>query len=308
MLTIFSPPKAFTGHINVIQRNAIQSWLDLDGNIEVLLIGNETGLREVAEEYEVKHIPEVVRNDMGTPLVSSIFQLACEHASYSTMCYVNADIIFMDDFIPAVRGVEAKFEKFLMIGQRWDMAITGGIPFGEDWHSRFRLDLEAQGQLHPAAGSDYFVFKRGTFNNIPPFALGRAGWDNWMIFSGRTRRIPVIDATQAVTIIHQDHDYAHLPDGQPHYRLPESDENVRLGGGQETIFTLLDADWIYSDGVSKRKPWGQRLSLRGMEASVISRFGMGRLSRIFRMLFHPFDTLGYYSKALRRRMSRSSEE
>jgi hypothetical protein len=302
MLTIFSPPKPFTGHIDVIQRNAIKSWLELDKDIEVLLIGDEEGMRDVAAEYGVRQIPEVERNELGTPLVSSIFQLAGEHAHNSILCYLNADIILLDDFMDVVREVDSNFSKFLMIGQRWDLAIPEQMSFRKGWQQQLRGDLETKGCLHPPAGSDFFVYRRGTFENMPPFALGRAGWDNWMIFVGRARKIPVVDVTQRVTIIHQDHDYAHLPDGQPHYRLPESDENVRLSGGQETIFTLSDADWVFFNDAFRRKPWSERWSRRGVEASVISSFGPGRAARFFRMLFHPLETYRYYLHALGRRM------
>src|SRR4030066_1112482 len=104
MLTLFSAPKPFAGHIDVIQRNAIQSWLELGEDIEVLLIGDEEGMGEVAAEFGVRQLPEVMCNELGTPLVNSIFQLAREHARYSTLCYVNTDIIFLDDFVSSVRG------------------------------------------------------------------------------------------------------------------------------------------------------------------------------------------------------------
>ena len=303
MLTIFSPPKPFEGHIDVIQRNAIQSWLQLGNDIEVLLIGDEKGMERVASDFGVRQIPDVQRNELGTPLVSSIFQVARDHAKYSTLCYINADMILMDDFLDAIRSVESNFPKFLVIGQRWDLAITDRITFGKDWRDEMRKDVEARGRIHPPAGSDYFVYKRGTFEHMPPFALGRAGWDNWMIFAGRAGKIPVVDATQSVTAIHQDHDYAHLPDGQPHYRLPESEENVRLSGGQETIFSLTDADWTYSSGIFRRKPSGERWSRRGMEARIISTFGAGGMARFCRMIFHPVETIRYYWRAVKRRVA-----
>jgi hypothetical protein len=303
MLTIFSPPKPFEGHIDVIQRNAIQSWLQLGKDVEVLLLGDEKGMAGAAAELGLRQIPDVQRNALGTPLVSSIFQIARDQAKNTTLCYINADIILMDDFLDAVRRIDANFPKFLVIGQRWDLAITERLTFNQGWQEEMRKDLEARGRLHPPAGSDYFVYKAGTFEHMPPFALGRAGWDNWMIFAARAGKIPVVDATRTVTIIHQDHDYAHLPDGQPHYRLPESEENVRLSGGRETIFSLSDADWIYSNGSFRRKPWGERWGRRGMEARIISTFGAGGVARFCRMIFHPVETIQYYWRAVKRRFA-----
>ena len=55
MLTIFTAPKPFTNpHIDLIQRNAIRSWVALGPEVEVLLIGEEEGLAEAARELGVR--------------------------------------------------------------------------------------------------------------------------------------------------------------------------------------------------------------------------------------------------------------
>ena len=70
-----------------------------------------------------------------------------------------------------------------------------------------------------------------------------------MIYHARKNGFPAIDATHDVLIIHQNHDYSHLPGGQPHYKHPETDENIRLAGGRPmTRFTLLDTDKRLVDG------------------------------------------------------------
>ena len=54
LITIFTAPKPFTDpHIDVIQRNAIRSWLSLGGDVEVILVGDEAGMSAVASEYRV---------------------------------------------------------------------------------------------------------------------------------------------------------------------------------------------------------------------------------------------------------------
>jgi len=61
MLTIFATPKAFRGHIDVIQRNAIKSWTLLSINPEIILFGDDEGTPEVAREFGLQHIPAVAR-------------------------------------------------------------------------------------------------------------------------------------------------------------------------------------------------------------------------------------------------------
>lgn len=79
-----------------------------------------------------------------------------------------------------------------------------------------------------------------------------------MIYRSRWEGWPVIDLSQAVTVVHQNHDYRHLPGGVVHFRQPETDVNVRLGGGRRTIFTLQDVTHVLSEeGLKQRRlDWG----------------------------------------------------
>jgi hypothetical protein len=99
-----------------------------------------------------------------------------------------------------------------------------------------RRESACPGRLHRPVGSDYFVFPTRQYADLPDFIIGRSGWDNWMIYDGRRRRIPVIDASRAITAVHQNHDYSHLPGGRPHYRHPESVRNLGIAGGREVVY------------------------------------------------------------------------
>ncbi len=301
MLTLFTSPKPFHGHIDIIQRNALGSWVRLGAGVEVLVIGDEDGAAQAAREVGARHLPHVERNERGTPLLSSIFTLAAEQARHPILGYVNADILLLDDFLPAVRRVAAQFERYLLVGQRWDLDIVRRLEWHGDWVGELRAEVARAGRRHPPAGSDYFVFPRGLFREIPPFALGRAGWDNWMIYAGRAQRIPVVDIGGAVTVIHQTHDYSHLPGGQPHYRLPESRQNVALAGGREVIFTLHHADWRLDTSGLRRIRWHEVGLVRWLETCWTLRLGPGRKARLLRMLLHPLDTLSYLARRVQRR-------
>jgi hypothetical protein len=242
-ITIFTAPKSFTDpHISTIQRNAIQSWLHLGAEVEVMLVGDESGIAGVASEYGVRQIPDVARSEGGTPLVSSIFEAARQASSAPFLAYLNADILLLPDFIEAARCASRQLQKFLLIGQRWDLAVEKFLDFSAGWENRLLMDLRARGRQHLPAGSDYFLFPRQLFTDIPNFAIGRAGWDNWMIFHARKQGWPVIDGTPSVTIIHQDHDYSHLPGGKHHYEHNESQQNQLMAGGSANLYMVLDSD------------------------------------------------------------------
>jgi hypothetical protein len=63
-----------------------------------------------------------------------------------------------------------------------------------------------------------------------------------MIYTARAEKWAVIDCTPSVMIVHQNHDYGHLPGGKSHYEHPDTNENIRLAGGQANIrYTILDS-------------------------------------------------------------------
>jgi hypothetical protein len=248
-LAIFSSPKPFTNpHIDVIQRNAIQSWKALGAEVEVWLVGEEEGVEKAAKELGVGFIPDVLRNESGTPRIDSIFDCVRQNSRADLMCYVNADILLFPDILAAALKVRDSFDRFLMIGRRWDAPVTELLKIKPGWHEEFLAWAKKAGKFHRAAGSDYFIFPRDTFTNVPAFAVGRAGWDNWMIYHGRCEKMPVIDATETITVVHQNHDFSHFTNGQIHRLQPESQENLRLAGGRFAMFTIYDTDYAMISG------------------------------------------------------------
>jgi hypothetical protein len=279
-LTLFTSPKPFTDpHIATIQRNAIQSWTHLGADVEVLLIGEEDGLAETAAEFGVTHLPAVKRNPWGTPLVSSIFNLARQNSASPVLGYLNADILVMPDFPDTVRTVAAQAQEFLIIGRRWDLDLRRELNFDPGWDARLRADVDARGRLHGLAGSDYFVFPRQLYTDMPDFAIGRAGWDNWAIYKACQSGWDVIDATPSLKVVHQDHDYGHLPGGQMHYDLEESQLNAALGGGRANMYTVLDTNKVLIDGAIR--PPGPSLPRLLRRAEVLLMDGERRGLRRF---------------------------
>ena len=265
-LTIFSAPKAFSDpHIATIQKNAIRSWLHLGNEVQVVLIGDEPGLADVARELNVHLYSQVIRNSSGTPLVSSIFQLGRETSQGPFVLYTNADILMLPEIVEATHQVASSLGYFLMVGQRWDLDVREELDFSPGWDQRLKAEVHARGEMHTPSGSDFFIFPRSLFNQIPDFAIGRAGWDNWMIYHARQNKWPVIDVTPSAMVIHQAHDYRHLPGGRPHYELPESQLNQDLAGGSSNLYMVLDSDRQLVNGKIQRPPLTLVRALRRSE-------------------------------------------
>ena len=249
MLTIFSCPKPFRGHINIIQRNAIKSWTLLQPRPEIILIGDDEGTEEICKEFGLRHIPEVERNEYGTPLVSSVFRIGQSEATNRLVCYINTDIMLMSDFINSVKAINYKIPQqlFICVGRRWGIEVTDFWNFDDkDWEQKLREHVISKGKLGSIVSIDYFIFPRGLYEEIPPFALGRPRWDNWFIYATKAKRVPVIDMTSLSIVVHQNHDYSHIKEGAEIWlkRGLEAKKNLILRGGFFHMYTIWDSDLI----------------------------------------------------------------
>jgi hypothetical protein len=193
----------------------------------------------------------VTRSEFNTPLLNDVFKKTEETASNDILCYANADIIFQEDFINTVKKVASRKRKFLITGKRWNVDVNSFITFERGWEMEMRKKIAAEGVLFHIHAMDYFIFKKGSIGELPPFAVGRPRWDNWMIYQARRKKIPVIDATGSITCIHQNHHYDHLKYAEDrHYAGPESLRNKTISGLPDDVvkyYSTLDANYVIKD-------------------------------------------------------------
>jgi hypothetical protein len=254
MLTIFTIPKSFVGHIGVIQRNALRSWMCLIPPDQLFLVGDDQGVAEIAREYGVQHLPEVIKNEFGTPVLDSAFDLVQAKASSELILYINADIMLFDDIMVAIRYVmEKRLPEFLMVGRRWDFDQKELIGFSPQWQDTLLAKIRREGKLHGYSGIDFFLIPRSFRHQLPAFAVGRPGWDNWFILNTLKRGIPVIDATEMVTAVHQNHPAVYTS------KMVESKRNITLAGGTGNFANLMVANWILINGELRRPPVSRRI-------------------------------------------------
>ncbi len=277
MLTLFTIPKPFTGHFAMIQENAIRAWANMHPDVRVLLLGNDAGTSELAHRLNLPHISKVRRNEFNTPLLDDVFSQAAQHSDTPYLGYVNADIILLPHFQAAVQTLAREKRRFLMIGQRIDYDIHESIDFNNpQWPQMLTADVDRHGNLHRPTGIDYFIYRRDMWGTIPPFAIGRFSWDNWLVCRALELKIPVIDATKSVLAIHQNHDYSHARNGSKGARRgPEARRNLILAGGMQKSYTIWDSTHILERGELTRRDhtsalgggiWSYRRSIRAARA------------------------------------------
>lgn len=244
MLTIFTLPKPFEGDTGRIQRNAVYSWKHLAPDCQVILCGDTPELDEVAKRLQVDCATGIACTEFGTPLVNSAFRRAAQLARHDVICYANSDLIFFPEFPTAVKAVVSERERFLIVGECCDVSVDEEIAeddFGANgsWERTLRQRASTDGVVRGPDNIDYFVFRKETVGPLPDFAVGRPGWDNWMIWHARSTGMPVVDISTSVLVVHQSHGYSHVPGARgAKWEGPEGDANRTLLDFRQNLFSL----------------------------------------------------------------------
>jgi hypothetical protein len=259
-LTIFAIPKRFEGHFGMIQRNAVRSWARLDPRPEIVLLGADAGTAEMAAEVGARHVPDIAASASGAPMLDDVFAKGQRRASNSTVCFTNADIVLTPPWLDTVRRVERWRSRFLIVGRRWNLDVVDTLDFDNgDWSTALIGQAKQRGQLAPAVFIDYFVFPRGLLASVPPFVVGRPGYDNWLLWHARRQGIPLVDITDDAPVIHQNHDYSHIkgtaagPGGRQSYLKGEDTRrNAELVGDWTRMYSIDHATHIVHGGAIRR--------------------------------------------------------
>ena len=269
MITFFTAPKAMTGDMAWLQRNAIGSWRFVGEDAQVVLAGDDAGVAEAAAELGVDHVGGVAPNEYGTPRLDSVFEAARSVARHRVLCFANADIVFRHDLAAAADALGAHFPSFLAVGESWDAPLERALDFEGPWDGDVGEAL--WGARRRGAGAlDFFLFTEDLFRVLPPFAIGRVGFDNWLVWRASAEGAAVVDVTGAVRPLHQQHGYGHLRGGRDatRHESPEGRRNLELAqadGGQ--VFTRFDATHLLtSRGVRRNVLRPFRLKERARKA------------------------------------------
>lgn len=207
MITIFCNPRPFKGFYKITQINTIKNWKKVIPGVQIILVEDEEGTtKKISQEFKTDYIGNIKLNKYGTPLLDDTFEKIKRKAKFEIIAQINIDILLFPDFIEAVFKLKNKLNNFYMVGQRWDLDIDSPINFNDKkWQKKLHNKIYKFGSYHPAAGSDYWVFSNGIDFKVPPFIVGRPSADNWLIYKNLKLDIPVVDSSELVTIVHQNH-------------------------------------------------------------------------------------------------------
>lgn len=228
MFTTLKP--GVTGRALRVQNNFVKNFRELD--VHTVIFSDD----------------HVHSNAYGTPFLGNMFQQAFEqYPNAKTYTYSNGDILYNKRFVEAADTLFALAKsgelnwRFLGVGTRTNVNWTSEIT------SQNFSDAFSQGYLATPQSSDYFMVTRQTFDwarDIPPFVIGRPGYDNWLMhFAQTSPDIELVDLTRAVPAIHMtsqlgNHEHAASikPDQKHNIQHARWTQAFSVGKGQYQTF------------------------------------------------------------------------
>lgn len=267
-VTFLSIPKPFNGQFETIQYNAINSWIKLSLNPEIILFCNEE-FKEYKFDGNVRYIHKLEYTKYNKPDLSSLFSIAKGIVSTDYVVYINCDIILLDDFSKVLKKVLNEInDDFVIVGRRLDAKIDSKIDFqNHNWWDNV-AKLKDIFPIHSVEGIDYFVFPKKFLNtNIPNFSIGACVWDQWLLYKFLSCGYILIDSSSEISAIHQEHSY----EGNIIFEeLLSSDipnHNLELANGRSFMRNISDCHVLIKDS-SFYDQDGQKVDLKKLKLTI----------------------------------------
>ena len=232
MITIFSIPKPFINENKNIQINSIKNWSEIKKS-RIILFGNKDEDLNIPIEYKNLLIKSLGSNSYQTPLISDAFKNIKKESKDDIIIYTNCDIIFSEEINLIINFISSNFQKlgnFLCYGRRRDLSCE--LDYQNIKNKNFLIN---NSKLHSYSGIDYLIYKKDAEFELPNFAVGRPGWDNWLVYNLFKKGFKLIDVTKVLNVYHQKHRSAYTRYSQ------ESLNNLKLITNYSEIFTIRNS-------------------------------------------------------------------
>jgi len=245
MITFIACPREFVSPYAVVQRNAILSWKRLSSCKNIVLCGNDGGIKEFCEEHDLIHEPDIKISDSSVPILPSALHHGYKHAD-KMVCYINSDILLTSDFDKTVKSLMEKFseeEKMMVVGRRKDIDFDSEIIFNDDWERKFLDEVDEKSKkFNETCVIDYFLHTKSTYDgvDIPEFRIGRFCWDGWLVHNVISRGLFSVDITNTAPVLHLNSPYKEsgkVVDWQALQRCQDGKFNKSAARGCKYVFT-----------------------------------------------------------------------
>eukprot|EP00271_Cylindrocystis_brebissonii_P015889 TRINITY_DN3894_c0_g1_i1.p1 TRINITY_DN3894_c0_g1~~TRINITY_DN3894_c0_g1_i1.p1 ORF type:complete len:761 (-),score=55.48 TRINITY_DN3894_c0_g1_i1:693-2975(-) len=234
-MTFFCVPKPYVGEVGKAQKQALFSWLRQKPTPYVVLLGQDKSFYELAGSLpdHIQVEPDIDYTFNGLPQLHSLIARSMV-VTTNVSVFLEPDILLLGDLQLSLQKVGDSFKRWVVAGMRRDvetfpfrfeLAELIGVSEAERLGATRIVNekgdvvsdaevteyVDSVGKLHTGGGGDFWAWSNVLGlpylcrNPIPPFALDRGRYGNWllneMIASGVRDVIDGGDTISAIRVV-----------------------------------------------------------------------------------------------------------
>ena len=210
-----------------VHKNTIMNWAKLKPSVNLILFSNDSEMKHMAKHAGWDLIASINESVDTPPILKDMFKMAMNSYKTPWYGYSNGDILFMDDFLNTMHGINVTIgatQRVLVTGRRTNVEhFTKDIDITD--FTALRKFAQENGVLYKTDAEDFFIASQSfPWNETAPVVVGRPAYDNWLVGHARCNlKTIVIDATDTIMAVHQTTRYGGNIEGyksrNPHYNL-----------------------------------------------------------------------------------------
>ncbi|MBP80170.1 MAG: hypothetical protein CL926_12980 [Deltaproteobacteria bacterium] len=235
-------PRSFDGEFYIRQMNCLNSIKTQHPASKIIFYSKDKGLCELSEGLGID-VPNTVITNNGVPLIYTAFLHAIEKHPTAVITFVNSDIILTHNIDGIAKSATQRFgENWLVSSERRNVDVPDMENF---WDKSVYNRLLQKSENHRKSGMDIFMFTsqlKPTLEKLPRLQVGRPGWDSALIAKSRKQNLNVIDASQSLTILHQNHRSNYPTDFPSFLEVIRKTQTIRLGTLRDTNFIMKQCE------------------------------------------------------------------
>ena len=220
-ITFITTLKPYTDLYTPIQVNAINSWLNLDMDKQILVY---TEHKEETEKHFADHL-DIIKvitpkriTKSNAVYVSDVFYAPYDYTEKDDiLCYINSDMIMLDDFVKSVDTVlhknDYRSNPYYISGRRWEWKDSNEYKKFHDFSDKENFlkyvesTVKKSGYMGLVFSADYFIHPRSLFEGKIPedMILGRCVWGSWIARAAKRLQANTFDIFKTCFSIHPFH-------------------------------------------------------------------------------------------------------
>ncbi|KAK3609305.1 hypothetical protein CHS0354_038013 [Potamilus streckersoni] len=192
-----------------INNNTLYNWRKLSG-VNLVVFTNDAKVKDYSEKagWLVLPIGTTVAGD--APVLKQMFHTVQQQFKTDFYGYSNGDLLFEEGLYKTLKKIACQMNEtihtkpLLIVGKRTNINAeildSGVVTSGQ----KMQKHAVTFGSLFNADALDFFITNYVfPWQDFLPLAIGRRGYDNWVVSIARYWNYTVIDVTDSVLALHQ---------------------------------------------------------------------------------------------------------